>query len=62
MSAAAPAGAILFDSVEAVRANTIEFDDWHGNDHLADLTQQLPGAALRQRAAGVHDVDLRARA
>lgn len=51
MSAAAPAGAILFDSVEAVRANTIEFDDWHGNDHLADLTQQLPGAVQRRYAS-----------
>lgn len=51
MSAHPMTGTILFDAVEAVRANTITFDDWHGNDHLGELTGLLPGVTERRYAS-----------
>lgn len=48
MNVREPAGSILFDAVEAVRADTIEFDAWHGNDHLPALRRQLPQALERR--------------
>jgi len=51
MNTALSTGAILFDAVEAVRADSIEFDDWHGNEHLAPLARLLPGAMERRYAS-----------
>ena len=48
MNAMLSTGAILFDTVEAVRADSIEFDDWHGNEHLGALARLLPGAIERR--------------
>lgn len=44
-------GSILFDSVEAVRADTIAFDDWHGNEHLNEVRRLLPQAMERRYAS-----------
>jgi hypothetical protein len=51
MSPALAAGAILFDSVQAVQAESITFDDWHGNEHLEPVRRLLPQAAERRYAS-----------
>ena len=51
MSAAPSTGVILFDAVEAARTDSIEFDDWHGNEHMAALGRLLPGAMERRYAS-----------
>ncbi len=51
MSATPSTGTILFDAVEAARTDSIEFDDWHGNDHLGALGRLLPGATERRYAS-----------
>lgn len=51
MKTAQMTGAIWFDTVEALSADGIAFDDWYGNDHLGGLNQWRPKAEQRRYAS-----------